>query len=88
VFDDKPSYPNAQRRFVALQVCVSNDTKIWSRREGNIGKCSVIGTCLVMGLGFYLAQILTYLQFNVIKWAKQRPSQNPIDVKSDETIQI
>jgi hypothetical protein len=41
-----------------------------------------------MGLGFYLAQILTYLQFNVIKWAKQRPSQNPIDVKSDETIQI
>jgi len=28
------------------------------------------------------------LQFNVIKWAKQRPGQNPIDVKSDEAIQI
>jgi len=32
--------------------------------------------------------LLTYLQFNVIKWAKQRPGQNPIDVKSDEAIQI
>jgi hypothetical protein len=32
--------------------------------------------------------LLTYLQFNVIKWAKQRPGQNPIDVKSDEVIQI
>ncbi len=32
---------------------------------------------------------LTYLQFSVIKWAKQRPGQkNPIDVKSDEAIQI
>ncbi len=30
---------------------------------------------------------LTYLQFSVIKWAKQRPGQNPIDVKSDEAIQ-
>jgi len=32
--------------------------------------------------------LLTYLQFSVIKWAKQRPGQNPIDVKSDEAIQI
>jgi hypothetical protein len=32
--------------------------------------------------------LLTYLQFSVIKWAKQRPSQNPFDVKSDEAIQI
>jgi hypothetical protein len=32
--------------------------------------------------------LLTYLQFSVIKWAKQRPGQNPIDVKSDESIHI
>ncbi len=32
--------------------------------------------------------LLTYLQFSIIKWAKQRPSQSPIDVKSDEAIQI
>jgi hypothetical protein len=32
--------------------------------------------------------LLTYLQFSVIKWAKQCPGQNPIDVKSDEAIQI
>ncbi len=32
--------------------------------------------------------LLTYLQFSVIKWAKQRPGQNPIDIKSDEAIQI
>jgi hypothetical protein len=32
--------------------------------------------------------LLTYLQFSVIKWAKQRPGQNPIDVKSNEAIQI
>jgi len=31
---------------------------------------------------------LTYLQFSVIKWAKQRPGQSPFDVKSDEAIQI
>jgi hypothetical protein len=31
---------------------------------------------------------LTYLQFSVIKWAKQRPGQNPFDVKFDEAIQI
>jgi hypothetical protein len=36
------------------------------------------------GSGF----LLTYLQFSVIKWAKQRPGQNTIDVKSDEAIQI
>jgi hypothetical protein len=35
-----------------------------------------------------LTYLLTYLQFSVIKWAKQRPGQNPIDVKSDEAIQI
>jgi hypothetical protein len=32
--------------------------------------------------------LLTYLQFSVIKWAKQCPGQSPIDVKSDEAIQI
>jgi hypothetical protein len=32
--------------------------------------------------------LLTYLQFSVIKWAKQRLGQNPIDIKSDEAIQI
>jgi hypothetical protein len=32
--------------------------------------------------------LLTYLQFRVIKWAKQRPGQSPFDVKSDEAIQI
>ncbi len=32
--------------------------------------------------------LLTYLQFSGIKWAKQRPGQNPFDVKSDEAIQI
>jgi hypothetical protein len=32
--------------------------------------------------------LLTYLQFSVIKWAKQHPGQNPIDVKSNEAIQI
>ncbi len=32
--------------------------------------------------------LLTYLQFSVIKWAKQRPGQSPIDVKFDEAIQI
>jgi hypothetical protein len=32
--------------------------------------------------------LLTYLQFSVIKWAKQRPGQSPFDVKSDEAIQI
>ncbi len=32
--------------------------------------------------------LLTYLQFSVIKWAKQHPGQNPFDVKSDEAIQI
>jgi hypothetical protein len=32
--------------------------------------------------------LLTYLQFSIIKWAKQRPGQNPIAIKSDETIQI
>jgi hypothetical protein len=31
---------------------------------------------------------LTYLQFSVIKWAKQRSGQNPFDVKSGEAIQI
>jgi hypothetical protein len=34
------------------------------------------------------AYLLIYLQFSVIKWAKQHSSQNPIDVKSDEAIQI
>jgi hypothetical protein len=32
--------------------------------------------------------IQSYLQFSVIKWAKQCPGQNPIDVKPDEAIQI
>jgi len=36
----------------------------------------------------YLTYLLTYLQFSVIKWAKQRPGQSRIDVKSDEAIQI
>jgi hypothetical protein len=36
---------------------------------------------------FFLV-LLTYLQFSVIKWAKQCPSQNPFDVKYDEAIQI
>jgi hypothetical protein len=39
----------------------------------------------VMILATYL---LTFLQFSIIKWAKQRLGQNPIDVKSDEAIQI
>jgi hypothetical protein len=29
-----------------------------------------------------LTYLLTYLQFSVIKWAKQHPGQSPIDVKS------
>jgi hypothetical protein len=33
-------------------------------------------------------EIFTYLQFSVIKWAKQCLGQNRIDVKSDEAIQI
>jgi hypothetical protein len=33
-----------------------------------------------------ISYLLTYLQFSVIKWAKQHPGQNPIDVKSDEAI--
>jgi hypothetical protein len=32
--------------------------------------------------------LLIYLQLSVIKWANQRLGQNPIDVKSDEAIQI
>jgi hypothetical protein len=32
--------------------------------------------------------LLTYLQFSVIKWAKQHPGQSPIDVKSNKAIQI
>ncbi len=40
------------------------------------------------GKGAHDLRPLTYLQFSVIKWAKQRPGQNPIDVKSDEAIQI
>jgi hypothetical protein len=38
--------------------------------------------------GGFSSLLLTYLQFSVIKWAKQRPGQNPIDVKSNEAIQI
>jgi hypothetical protein len=39
--------------------------------------------------GFLLTYLLTYLQFSVIKRAKQRPGQrDPIDVKTDEAIQI
>ncbi len=38
--------------------------------------------------GNFTTHGLTYLQFSVIKWAKQRPGQNPIDIKSDEAIQI
>jgi hypothetical protein len=41
-----------------------------------------------MKMGLICGTLLTYLQFSVIKWAKQRPGQNPIDVKSDEAIQI
>jgi hypothetical protein len=44
-----------------------------------------VGKKLVTKTQTYL---LTYLQFNVIKWVKQRPGQNPIDIKSDEAIQI
>jgi len=32
--------------------------------------------------------LLTYLQFSIIKWAKQHPGQSPIDVKSNKAIQI
>jgi hypothetical protein len=35
---------------------------------------------------YFIFMFFTYLQFNVIKWAKQRSGQNPIDVKSDEAI--
>jgi hypothetical protein len=35
-----------------------------------------------------VAYLLTYLQFSIIKWAKQRPGQSPIDVMSNEAIQI
>jgi hypothetical protein len=33
-----------------------------------------------------LTYLLTYLQFSVIKWAKQHPGQSPIDVKSNKAI--
>jgi len=38
--------------------------------------------------GVLMNYLLTYLQFSIIKWAKQRPGQNPINVKFDEAIQI
>jgi hypothetical protein len=37
---------------------------------------------------FGVDHLLTYLQFSIIKWAKQRLGQNPIDFKFDEAIQI
>jgi hypothetical protein len=49
-------------------------------KGASIGECSMFRKDFVLGL--------TYLQFSVIKWAKQCPSQSPIDVKSDEAIQI
>ncbi len=53
--------------------------------DGNKGKKTKISSppCPLL-----LTYLLTYLQFSVIKWAKQCPGQSPIDVKSDEAIQI
>jgi len=39
-------------------------------------------------MAHFATYLLTYLQFSVIKWAKQRPGESPFDVKSDEAIQI
>ncbi len=43
---------------------------------------------IVQTIIVFVNYLLTYLQFNVIKWAKQHPGQNTTDVKSDEAIQI
>jgi hypothetical protein len=51
--------------------------------KGNMHVIIIIELTTIMS--FYL---LTYLQFSVIKWAKHRLGQSPIDVKSDEAIQI
>jgi hypothetical protein len=43
---------------------------------------------IVQPIIVFVSYLLTYLQFKVIKWAKQHPGQNPTDVKSNEAIQI
>ncbi len=38
--------------------------------------------------GDTLCSLLIYLQFSVIKWAKAPGPEDPIDIKSDEAIQM
>jgi hypothetical protein len=68
---------------------VGRKEKIWVRKEAEKTNNSGQGDVFQLQLRHpQLVHLLTYLQFSVIKWAKQRPGQNPFDVKSDEAIQI